>query len=90
MAAQYWDADASKWQDNHLARLNRRVNQSETKGEIMSLKKPWKYKEWEIIPSYIILETERQTYWCEHDNGSFKNLRPNQNAKRRSDIEALL
>ena len=55
----------------------------------MSLKKPWAYEGWEITPSYIVLPTERQTYWCERGK-EFRDLRPDRSARSRGEVEALL
>jgi len=55
----------------------------------MSLKKPWRFEGWEITPSYIVLPTERQMYFCEKD-GKLKSFHPMQSAKKRSEVEQLL
>jgi hypothetical protein len=56
----------------------------------MSLKKPWRFEDWTIYPSYIVLPEEKQSYWCDKDNGAFRNLKPAKNAKTRSEVEQLL
>lgn len=55
----------------------------------MSMKKTWHFEGWEIIPSYFVLPTERQTFWCERGD-EFKILKPFPNAKTRKEVEALL